>query len=136
MALPSFTTWFPTASRWVPIRWRQEYRLIVDNETAVPIGIVNQNANGAQGIWGMTPVSLAQVESPTADMLQDLAATFQLNQSPYTRYQSDGIQLVAIGGGGGGTVVPPGVNEVWFSPLQVTEAGGPLTIQGGVRLIQ
>ena len=136
MALPSYTTFFPDVVRWVSTRFRQEYRLIIDNDTAVPVGIVNPNANGAQGIWGLTPISLAEAEAPTAAMIQDIGATFQVNQAPYTRYQSDGVQLVAIGGTGGGTVIPPGVNEVWFSPLTVTEAGGPLIIQGGLRLIQ
>lgn len=134
MALPNYTTFFPDAVRWVTTRFRQEYRLIIDNATAVPVGIVNPNANGAQGIWGMTPLTLAEVEAPTAAMLQDIGATFQLNQSPYTRYRSDGVQIIPLDGEGG-TVVPPGVNVVWFSPLTVIE-GSPVIIQGGVRLIQ
>ncbi len=134
MAIPSFRTFFPDVTRWMPTRWRQEYRLIVDQATGVPFGIQNQNANGADGIWGLTPLSLAEVEAPTAAMIADLAATFQLNQAPYTRYRSDGIQLIPLDGEGG-IVVPPGVNEVWFSPLTVIE-GAPLIIQGGVRLIQ
>lgn len=135
MSIPNFYTFFPDAVRWVSTRFRQEYRLIIDNETAKPIGIVNPNANGAQGIWGLTPLTLAQIEAPTAAMLQDLGATFQLNQSPYTRYRSDGVQLVADDAEGSGTVIPAGQNWLMFSPFTVTEAGGPLRVEGGLRIV-
>lgn len=135
MAIPNYATFFPDVARWISTRWRQEYRLIVDNDTAKPIGIVNQNAKGAQGIWALTPLSLAEIEAPTAAMLADLGATYQLNQAPYTRWRSDGIQLVPMDDEGG-TIIPPGQNWIMFSPLQVTEAGGPLIIQGGLRVIQ
>lgn len=133
--LPAFSTFFPTVARWINIRWRQEYRLIVDNDTAVPIGIQSQNGTGAQGIWGLTPISAAQATAPTAAMLADLGATYQLNQDPFTRYRSDGTQFVSLDGTGGPVVVPAGVNAVWFSPLTVIE-GAPLRIYGGVRVIQ
>lgn len=135
MSLPSFRSFFPDVARWLPTRWRQEYRLIVDNATGVPVGILNQNANGADGIWGLTPISAAQATAPTAAMLADLGATYQLNQDPFTRYRSDGTQFVSLDGTGGPVVVPAGVNAVWFSPLTVIE-GAPLKIYGGVRVIQ
>lgn len=135
MTMPAFTTFFPSAARWISTRFRQEYRLIIDEATAIPKGIVNQNANGAQGIWGLTPISAAQVADPPAAMLQDLAATFQLDESPYSRYRSDGTQLLPLDGTAG-EVVPPGVNVVWFSPISITEANSPLIIQGGVRVIE
>lgn len=135
MAIPNFLTFYPDVVRWVSTKFRQEYRLIVDNETAKPIGIVNPNANGAQGIWAMTPLSSAEVLAPTAAMLADLGATYQLNQSPYSRYYSDGTQLVPLSAESG-TIIPPGFNEIVFSPLVVTEAGGPLIIEGGLRVIQ
>ena len=134
MSIPNYSTFFPAVARWISTRFRQEYRLIIDNDTAKPIGIVNPNANGAQGIWGLTPLSLAEIEAPTAAMLQDIGATYVLNQSPYNRYRSDGIQLVPLDGEGG-TIIPPGQNVIYFSPLQITEAGGALIIQGGVRVI-
>ena len=85
-----------TWRRWISARWRQEYRLILDNETAVPIGIVNQNANGAQGIWGLTPLSQDQISNPSAAILADLAATYQLNESPYSRYRSTGTSCPSL----------------------------------------
>lgn len=135
MAIPNFYTFFPDMARWVSTRFRQEYRLIV-NDDAVPVGIVNPNANGAQGVWGRTPLSQDEIEAPTAAMLQDLGATFQLNEYPYSLYRSDGIRLVAMDDTGGGMYIQPGVNEVWFSPLVVTEENGPLLIEGGLRLIE
>lgn len=130
----AFRTFFPSVARWLPTRWRQEYRLIVDNATGAPVGIQNQNANGADGIWGLTPLSLAETEAPTAAMLADLNATYQLAQAPYTRYRSDGAQLLPLDSSSG-TVVPPGVNVVWFSPITIVE-GYPVVIEGGVRVIQ
>lgn len=133
MAIPNFKTFFPDVNRWIATRWRQEYRLIV-NADAVPVGIQNQNANGADGIWGMTPLSQAEIDAPTQAMLDDLAATYQLNEAPYTRYYSDGDSLVPFDQSGN-IVIPPGVNEIWFSPLVITE-GHSLTVEGGLRLVE
>ncbi len=135
MAMPAFRTFFPDVTRWMPTRWRQEYKLIFDNNTGVPVGIQNQNANGADGIWGLTPLSQAEINAPSAAMLADLAATYQLNEAPYSRYYSNGTELVPFDDSGG-MVIPPGVNEVWFSPLIITELNGPLKIEGGLRLIE
>ena len=134
MALPAFRTFFPDVTRWISTRWRQEYRLIVDNNTGVPVGIQNQNANGADGIWSPTPLSTDEINAPTAAILADLNATYQLNEYPYSRYYSDGIQLLPLGEGGG-TVIPPGINVVWFSPIVITE-DHPVINQGGVRVIE
>ena len=134
MALSAFRTFFPDVTRWISTRWRQEYRLIVDNNTGVPVGIQNQNANGADGIWSPTPLSTDEINAPTAAILADLNATYQLNEYPYSRYYSDGIQLLPLGEGGG-TVIPPGINVVWFSPIVITE-DHPVIIQGGVRVIE
>jgi hypothetical protein len=135
MSIPPFQTFFPTVSRWLSARWRQEYRLILDNDTAVPIGIVNQNANGAQGIWGLTPLSQDQISSPSAGILADLNATYQLNESPYSRYRSTGSELLPLDASGG-VVIPPGVIEVLVSPLTITADNSPFEIQGGIRLIE
>lgn len=134
MALPAFSSFFPTVRRWINTQWRQEYKLIIDNDSGAPVGILSPNANGPEGIWAPVPLSQAQIAAPTAAMLADINATYQLNQAPYSRYRSDGSQLAPLDSESG-TVVPPGVNVVWFSPLVITEAGGPLIIEGGVRLV-
>jgi hypothetical protein len=62
----------------------------------------------------MTPLSAAQIASPSAGILANLQTTYYLNVAPYTRYQSDGSALVEIGAGGGGSGT-------------VTATGGDLT---------
>lgn len=134
MALPAFTSFFPTVRRWINTAWREQYKLIVDNDTGAPVGIQSQNANGPEGIWAPVPLSQAQISAPTAAMIADLNATYQLDSAPYSRWRSDGTQLVPLDSESG-TVIPPGINEIFFSPLVITEAGGPLLIEGGVRVI-
>lgn len=135
MALPIFQTFFPTAVKWVNSSWRNSYKIITDNRTGAPIGLLSQNDGGPQGVWAPTPLSAAQIAAPSASMIADLNATFQLDTAPYSRYRSDGVQLIPMDAESG-TVIPPGFNEIVFSPLVVTEAGGPLIVEGGLRVIQ
>lgn len=134
MALPIYQSFMPTVVRWLNTAWRDSFKVIVDNNTGAPVGLVSQNANGPQGIWGLTPLSNDQITNPSAAMIADIGATYQLNEAPYTRYYSDGDSLVPFDDTGN-IVIPPGVNEVWFSPLTVTE-GHSLTVEGGLRLIE
>lgn len=133
MALPIFQSFYPTVVKWWDTTWRNTYKVIVDDRTGAPIGLVSQNANGPQGIWAPTPLSQAQIDAPSAAMLADLNATYQLNAAPYSRYYSDGTQLLPLSAGSD-IVIPPGFNEVFFSPLVVTE-GHDLIVRGGVRVI-
>lgn len=134
MALPLFQSFFPTTVKWINTGWRDTFKVIVDNRTGAPIGLTSQNANGPQGIWAPTPLTAAQINAPTQAMLNDINATYQLDSAPYSRYVSDGTQLIPLGGEGG-TVIPPGQNVIYFSPLVVTE-GHPLIVEGGVRVVQ
>ena len=134
MALPIFQSFYPTVVKWFNSSWRDSYKIITDGRTGAPIGLVSQNANGPQGIWAPTPLSSDQIANPAAAILADLNATYQLDEEPWSRYYSNGIQLIPLGDGGG-TVIPPGINEVFFSPLVVTE-DHPLTVQGGIRVIE
>ncbi len=131
--LPIFQSFYPTVAKWFNSSWRDSYKIITDGRTGAPIGLLSQNANGPQGIWAPTPLSSAQIASPSASMLADLNATFQLDEAPYSRYRSDGTQLVPMDGEGG-TIIPPGFNEIVFSPLVVTE-DYPVIVQGGLRVI-
>jgi hypothetical protein len=133
MALPIFRSFMPTVVKWASSAWRQEYRVLVDNNTGAPIGIVSPNANGPDGVWAPTPLSQAQIDAPTATILADLNATYQLNVAPYSRYYSDGTQLLPLSSGSD-VVIPPGYNEIYFSPLTITE-GHDLIIYGGVRVV-
>ena len=133
MAIPIFQTFFPTVVKWYNTSWRDSYKIIVHDRTGAPIGLVSQNANGPQGIWAPTPLCQAQIDSPTPEMLADLNATFQLNVAPYSRWRSDGVELVSLDQQGS-TVIPPGMNVLLFSPVTITE-GHPLIVQGGVRVV-
>lgn len=133
MALPIFQSFFPTAVKWLNTAWRDSYKVIVHDQTGAPIGLTSQNANGPQGIWAPTPLTAGQIAAPTAAMLADLNATFQLNVAPYSRYYSDGTQLVPLGAEGG-TIIPPGQNVMMVSPLTIFQSN-PLTIEGGVILV-
>lgn len=48
---------------------------------------------------GLTPITITAGEqaSPTAAMLANIWATYQLNVAPYTRYRSDGSALILEG---------------------------------------
>lgn len=135
MALPIFQTFYPTTVKWFNTSWRDSYKVVTDNRTGAPVGLVSQNASGPQGIWAPTPVTTDQILSPSAAMIADINATYQLDEAPYSRYISDGTQLVPMSGGEGGTVIPPGINFLWFSPISIIE-DYPLIIQGGVRVIE
>lgn len=134
MALPIFSSFMPTVVKWVNTAWRDTFKVIVDNNTGAPIGLVSQNANGPQGIWAPTPLSQAQIDAPTAPILADLNATYQLNVAPYSRYYSDGTELLPLSPGTD-VVIPPGFNELFFSPMTVTE-GHDLIVYGGVRVVE
>lgn len=134
MALPSFKSFYPDVVRWMTTRWEDRWKAIVDSSTGALIGLQSQNANGPDGIWAPTPLSSAQIGAPTPAMLADLNATYQENQAPYSRYYSDGTQLVPMSGQGG-TIIPPGQIELRYSPLTVTEASGPLIDEGGLVII-
>lgn len=133
MALPAFRSFFPTVRRWINTAWRQEYKLIIDNDSGAPVGILSPNANGPNGVWAPVPLTSAQIGAPTAEMLADINATYQLDTTPYSRFRSDGVELVPMDAESG-TVIPPGINELFFSPLTITE-GRPLIVQGGVRVV-
>lgn len=126
---------------------------LVDPVTGSPIGILNQNANGEDGQFYPIALTAAQIASPSAAMLADLNVTYALNVAPYTRYMSNGTDLVGIGAGGGVTsdpigifgnqvTVPPGLpglivdtnaQAMIYAPWTIENAEG-VTVQGQVRV--
>jgi hypothetical protein len=48
---------------------------------------------------GTTPITITAAEqaAPTAAMLANIWCTYQLDVAPYTRYRSDGTNIVAEG---------------------------------------
>lgn len=111
-------------------------RVLVDSTTGAPVGIQNDNANGPDGLWTPIDITAAQVTSPSAAMIADLNATYRLNVAPYTRYRSDGVNLVSLDPGEN-AVIPadgPFANVVLYAPVTITDPLG-LTVYGQARII-
>lgn len=105
---------FPsTVAPWTPAPLRPE-QLLVDATTGAPVGMRNLGGQGPDAIIGPVLLTAAQIASPPTVLLADTSSTFQLNVAPFTRYYSNGIGLVQIGGTGGGTV----------NAIQVVSANG------------
>lgn len=100
-------------------------KVLVDPVTGAPVGLLNPNANGPDARFVPVDITIAQLASPTALMLDDIDATFRLNVAPYTCYRSNGQVLQEIGSTSD-VIVPPGVGEIFY---------GPLTIASPQRLI-
>lgn len=153
MAIALFKSFRGSVTPFISTAWNNAFRLLVDPTTGAPVGLQSQNANGPDGIWTPIDLTAAQIAAPTALMLADINATYRLNVAPYTRYQSDGTALVAIGGetpGDGSTfpgailqTVPPNVPlltigvdsyAVIYSPWTIQNAAG-VSVQGRVDVL-
>ncbi|MDP3908886.1 MAG: hypothetical protein Q8Q14_00705 [Gemmatimonadales bacterium] len=100
-------------------------RLLVDKTTGAPIGIENPNAGGRDGQFYPVPLTAAQIAAPTDEMLADTNVTYALNVAPYTRYMSNGSELVGLEAGEGVDTHPVGI----FANLVTVPSGTPaLTI--------
>jgi len=119
-----FKSFFPSVTSWKAVAWNPFLKLVVDNETGAPVGVQSQNANGPNGIWAPVPLSSDQIASPTAAMVADTNATYQLNVAPWTRYQSNGTILVQI------SENAPDGSTYFGSVLQTVPAGTPLLTVG------
>ena len=108
-------------------------RVLEDPDTGAPVGVQSPRANGPDGIWTPIDITSAQVASPSALMIADLNATYRLNVAPYTRYQSNGVDLVALGASDIDTVPPDGLlgTMIVYSPFTVTDPAG-VNIEGTV----
>lgn len=110
-------------------------KMLVDPVTGAPIGIQNQNDNGPDARFIPVDISQAQVNAPTPAMIADLDATFRLNVAPYTRYQSDGAQIIALGGGSENeTLIMAGMTYMLASPLTVSTPN-ELIVEGGIKVL-
>jgi len=98
-------------------------------------------------VGGLTVLTAAQIAAPTSDQLANLNATYQLNVSPYTRYQSNGTALVPMGGGtsvAASTIIPRALlitdgDSKAFEPLQGFVwwlANNPKKVELGINLGQ
>jgi hypothetical protein len=107
------------------------HKVLEDPTTGAPVGIQTTRGNGPDGIWTPIDVTAAQIAAPTAGMIADLNATYRLNVAPYSRYQSNGTTLVALGASELDQVPPDGLlgTMIVYSPLTVTQPDG-VTVLG------
>lgn len=107
-------------------------RWLVDPTTGAPIGIENPNAGGQDGQFYPVPLTAAQIASPTAEMLADVLVTYCLNVAPYSRYMSNGSELVGLDSGAGVDANPIGI----FGNLKKVISGIPaLTLNANAQVI-
>lgn len=132
MSLPIFSAFQSTVTYFRDRVIAASDRWLIHPVTGAITGVKNPNANGADARF--TPVDLTadQINNPTQAMIDDLDATYRLSEAPYSRYQSDGTQLVPIGGSNETSVViPAGFIAAYKSPL-VVSTPQELLIFGGI----
>lgn len=113
----------------IPRHFRSTDMLLTDPTTGAPVGIQNQGSSGPDAMFTPLDLTAAQIAAPTPAIVADLNSTFRLNVAPYTRYQSDGSTLTAIGAQQSEILVPAGVSELWYSPLTISPPE-TLVVQG------
>ena len=117
-------------------------RWLVDPTTNTVVGIANPNAGGQDTYIYPIQLTQAQINAPTADMLSDVSSTYALNAAPYTRYRSNGTELLSLGSdeGGGSLGTPDGISSGLYDvptgwslsvvgPFTITEPG-ELSVEG------
>lgn len=120
MAIAVFKSWVSTVTRFLPTNFLNALKLLVDPTTGAPVGIQNQNAGGPDGIWAPIDITAAQVLNPPAGMIADLNATYRVNAPPYSRYYSDGTQLISMTSEGADFLVPAGISMTFNAPLTIS----------------
>lgn len=136
MTVPVFKSFISTINPFRAAGIFATRRVLTDSITGAPVGIQNDNANGADGIWAPIDITAAQVTTPSAAMIADLNATYRLNVAPYTRYRSDGTRLTSLDPGEN-AVIPgdgPFANVVLYSPVTISDPTG-MTVLGQARVI-
>lgn len=136
MAITTFKSFLSTVTPFRPAGIFATRRVLVDPTTGAPCGIQTDTGNGPDGIWTPIDVTAAQVLAPTAGMIADLNAVYRLNVAPYTRYTSNGTQLVSMTPSEQ-NVIPsdgPFANVVLYSPVTISDPAG-LIVYGQARVI-
>jgi hypothetical protein len=133
MAISIFKAFSSTVTAFTARVISSNDRWLTDPTTGAITGVQTQTGNGPNARFVPVDITAAQLVSPTPAMIADLDATYRLNVAPYSRFQSDGAQLVALGGGSTEVIVPSFENLIWYAPLTVSGTQ-ELIIQGQVRL--
>lgn len=135
MALTMFKAFRSTVTAFTERMISSSDRWLVDPVTGAITGVQNPNANGPDARFVPVDITGAQLLAPSPAMIADLDATYRMSVPPYSRYQSDGTQLVAIGGGGETeTVIPPGMTYLLASPFTVAFPQ-EIIVEGGIKVL-
>lgn len=119
-----FRTFRSTVTPFLRRVWPSNLGLLVDPITGAPCGIESPNATGADGVWTPIDITPAQAANPDPLMIADLNSTFRLNVPPYTRFQSDGNELINLGASN--VFGPNGVfgTMIIYAPFVVSDPQG------------
>ena len=132
MALTPFKAFMSTITPFGHRLTKPSDRWLSDPVTGAIVGVECPTANGPDARFVPVDVTAAQIASPTTAMIADIDATYRLNIAPYSRYCSDGTQLVPITESSG-EVIPPGQNLIFYAPWTIsgTEV---YVVEGQVRV--
>lgn len=131
MAIRNFSAFISTVTRFLTRPMQPSDVWLTDPTTGAITGVRSPIANGPDARFVPVDITLAQAMSPSRLMLADLDATYRLNVAPYTRYVSDGVQLVPLGDSSENVVlIPAGFNYIFKAPLTIS-AGQELIVEGG-----
>lgn len=137
MATGLFKAFRSTVTPFTERPTRPSDRWLAHPVTGAIIGIESPTANGAHGRFTPIDLTAAQILAPTAAMIADLDATYRLTTAPYTRYQSDGTNLVGLAESPDEFIglpavlqtVPPGTPLLTIGPNSYLDVWAPFTVQ-------
>lgn len=131
MAIRIFSAFISTVTRFLTRPMQANDVWLVDPSTGAITGVRSPNANGPDARFVPVDITAAQSLTPSAAMIADLDATYRLNVPPYSRFVSDGVQLVPLGDSSETEVlIPAGFNYIFKAPLTIS-AGQTLIVEGG-----
>ena len=133
MAIASFRAFKGTVTQFVTRMTRPSDRWLADPKTGAIVGIESPTANGADARFVPVDITQQQADQPSSLMLANLDAVYRLNVAPYTRYVSDGDQLVTMGANENVTIISPGINQIFYSPLTIATPQ-ELIVMGGLHV--
>jgi len=118
-----------TAKPWVPRAITPASKFLVDAVTGSPVGVQNPNANGEDWVPHIF-VTQAEIDDPPQSMIDDLNATYILDEAPYNRWRTNGSTLVGLDSEDF-TLVQ--YNQIFYAPLTVT-APDVVVVTGELRV--
>lgn len=133
MALSIFRAFRSTVTAFTERMIASTDRWLVDPVTGAITGVQSPTANGPDARFVPVDITAAQLAAPTALMLADIDAVYRLNVAPYSRFISNGQNLMPMGSSETETVIPAGTNLIYYAPLTIAFPQ-ELIVEGQVRV--